>query len=59
MRSLKIAMAVAFAVTGLVSVSSIGTMGAAEAAGHVTKGKAGKCGVGKFFSKADKGCIAK
>jgi hypothetical protein len=59
MRSLKIAMAVAFAVAGLVSVSSVGQFGVAEAAGHVTKGKPGKCGMGKFFSKADKGCIAK
>jgi hypothetical protein len=59
MRSLKIAMAVAFAVAGLVTVSSVGPMGVAEAAGHVTKGKAGKCGMGKFYSKADKGCVAK
>jgi uncharacterized low-complexity protein len=59
MRSLKIALAVAFAATGLLTVSSVGQMSTAEAKAHVTKGKPGKCGTGKFYSKKDKGCIAK
>jgi uncharacterized low-complexity protein len=59
MRALKIALAVAFAATGLLTVSSVGQMGTAEAKAHVTKGKPGKCGMGKFYSKKEKGCIAK
>jgi len=59
MRSLKIALAVAFAATGLLTVSSVGQTGAVEAKAHVTKGSPGKCGFGKYYSKKDKGCVAK
>lgn len=59
MRVVKILVAVAIAATaGLVS-TSIGTMGAAEAKAHVTKGSPGKCGVMKYYSKKDKGCVSK
>jgi hypothetical protein len=57
MRSLKLALAVAIAATGLLTVSSVGSMGVAEAKAHVTKGKPGKCGAGKFYSKKEKGCV--
>ena len=59
MRTLKIALAVAFMAASSLTATSIGSMGAVEAAGHVTKGKPGKCGVNKFYSKKDKGCISK
>ncbi len=59
MRALTLGMAIAFAAAGFLMVSSVGEMGAAEAKAHVTKGKPGKCGSGKYFSKKDKGCIAK
>jgi uncharacterized low-complexity protein len=59
MRSLKIALAVAFAATGLLTVSSVGQTSAVEAKAHVTKGSPGKCGTGKYYSKKDKGCVAK
>jgi hypothetical protein len=58
MRGITLALAIAIASMGFVAVSSIGQMGAAEAKAHVTKGKPGKCGVGKFFSKKEKGCVA-
>jgi hypothetical protein len=57
MRGFKLALAVAFAVTGMLTLSSVGQMGAAEAKAHVTKGKPGKCGAGKYYSKKDKGCV--
>jgi uncharacterized low-complexity protein len=59
MRKLTLALAIAFAATGVLTMSSIGQMGAAEAKAHVTKGKPGKCGMGKYYSKTDKGCVAK
>ena len=59
MRIVKALMAVAFLAATTLTVSSVGDMGSAEAKAHVTKGKPGKCGTGKFFSKKDKGCIAK
>jgi hypothetical protein len=55
MRIFMIVCAAAFAM----AATSVGEISSAEAAGHVTKGKPGKCGTGKFFSKAEKGCIAK
>ncbi len=59
MRGLKLAIALAFAATGLLTMSSVGEMNTAEAKAHVTKGKPGKCGMGKHYSKKEKGCIAK
>jgi uncharacterized low-complexity protein len=59
MRTLKLAIAVAFAATGVLTMSSVGEMGSAEAKAHVTKGKPGKCGAGKYYSKKDKGCVGK
>jgi hypothetical protein len=59
MSIVKLALIAAFAFTASISVGSVITSSEAEAKAHVTKGKPGKCGVGKFFSKKDKGCIAK
>jgi hypothetical protein len=59
MSIVKLALIAAFAFTASISVGSVITSSEAEAKAHVTKGKPGKCGVGKFFSKTDKGCIAK
>ena len=59
MRFLTIAMAMTFLATTTLVATSIGSMGAAEAKAHVTKGKPGKCGVGKYYSKKDKGCVMK
>lgn len=59
MRAIHIAVAVAFTAAGFLTLSSVGEIGAAEAKAHVTKGKPGKCGVGKYYSKKDKGCVAK
>lgn len=59
MRTLKIALAVAFMAASSLTATSIGSMGAVEAKAHVTKGKPGKCGMNKFYSKKDKGCISK
>jgi hypothetical protein len=59
MSIVKLALIAAFAFTASISVGSVVTSSEAEAKAHVTKGKPGKCGVGKFFSKKDKGCIAK
>ena len=59
MKAIKIAVAAAFiAAAGLVG-SSVGTLGTAEAKAHVTKGKPGKCGTFKYYSKKDKGCLSK
>ncbi len=59
MKTVKIFFIAAFvAATGLVA-PSIGTSGAADAKAHVTKGKPGKCGVGKYYSKKEKGCLSK
>ena len=59
MSFVKLALIAAFAFTTSISVGSVVTSTNAEAKAHVTKGKPGKCGVGKFYSKKDKGCIAK
>jgi hypothetical protein len=59
MRMLKVALVAAFTAAASLAVGSVGDYNAVEAASHVTKGKPGKCGVGKFYSKKDKGCIAK
>ena len=59
MRTIKFVMALAFLATTSLTVSSIGTMGSAEAKAHVTKGKPGKCGMMKYYSKKDKGCVSK
>jgi hypothetical protein len=59
MRAFTLGLAIAFATAGFLTISSVGEQGAAEAKAHVTKGKAGKCGMGKYFSKKDKGCLSK
>jgi UPF0716 family protein affecting phage T7 exclusion len=59
MRGLTLGLAIAFAAAGFLMLSSVGESGAAEAKAHVTKGKPGKCGMGKYYSKKDKGCVAK
>jgi hypothetical protein len=59
MRILKAAMIAAFTLVSSLTVMSVGSNNAAEAKAHVTKGKPGKCGMGKFYSKKDKGCVAK
>jgi uncharacterized low-complexity protein len=59
MRTLKIALAVAFMAAASLTATSVGTMGTAEAKAHVTKGKPGKCGMTKYYSKKDKGCVSK
>jgi hypothetical protein len=59
MRIVKIVMAVAFVAASTLTVSSFGSIGQVEAAGHVTKGKPGKCGMLKYYSKKDKGCVSK
>ena len=59
MRLLNIAMTLVLASAVVLSVSSITMSGTAEAKAHVTKGKPGKCGVGKYYSKKDKGCVNK
>jgi UPF0716 family protein affecting phage T7 exclusion len=59
MRALTLGLAIAFAAAGFLGVSSVGGNGAAEAKAHVTKGKAGKCGMGKYYSKKERGCISK
>ena len=59
MRFLKTALALAFMAAASLTASSIGSMGTAEAKAHVTKGSPGKCGVLKYYSKKDKGCLSK
>ncbi len=59
MRTLKIALALAFVAAASLTATSVGTMGTAEAKAHVTKGKPGKCGTLKYYSKKDKGCVSK
>jgi uncharacterized low-complexity protein len=59
MRMLKLALVAAFTVTASIGFSAVGQNGAVEAKAHVTKGSPGKCGVGKYYSKKDKGCVAK
>jgi uncharacterized low-complexity protein len=59
MRLVRLALALAFATTGILTMSAVGDMSAAEAKAHVTKGKPGKCGVTKYYSKKDKGCVSK
>ncbi len=59
MRFLKIAFATAFTLASTLAISSIGQSNSAEAKAHVTPGKPGSCGPGKFYSKKDKGCVAK
>ncbi len=59
MRTIKFVMALAFLATTSLTATSIGTLGSAEAKAHVTKGKPGKCGMMKYYSKKDKGCVSK
>lgn len=59
MRILKAAMIAAFTLVSSMTVMSVGSYNAAEAKAHVTKGKPGKCGVTKYYSKKDKGCVSK
>lgn len=59
MRMLKLALVAAFTVTASIGLSAVGDFGTAEAKAHVTKGSPGKCGMGKYYSKKDKGCVAK
>jgi hypothetical protein len=59
MRGLKLALAVAFTAAGLLTVSAVGQSGTAEAKAHITKGKPGMCGMGKYYSKKEKGCMVK
>ena len=59
MRIVKTILAVAFMAAASLSMSSVGSMGTVEAKAHVTKGKPGKCGVTKYYSKKDKGCVSK
>jgi hypothetical protein len=59
MRGLKVAIAVAFAAVGFLTASAVGEFGVAEAKAHVTKGSPGKCGMGKYYSAKDKGCVKK
>jgi hypothetical protein len=59
MRIVKSLLAVAFLAGTSLTVSSLSSFNSAEAAGHVTKGKPGKCGVTKYYSKKDKGCVSK
>ena len=58
MRIVKTVLAAAFLAAATLTVS-VGSISTAEAAGHVTKGKPGKCGMLKFYSKKDKGCVSK
>ena len=59
MRVLTVAMSMAIMAGAMLTASSIGSSGAVEAKAHVTKGSPGKCGVGKYYSKKDKGCLTK
>ena len=59
MRILKTVLAVAFLAGVSLTATSVGELGSAEAKAHVTKGKPGKCGVFKYYSKKDKGCLSK
>lgn len=59
MRLIKIVMTFAFLATTSLTVTSVGSMSSAEAKAHVTKGKPGKCGMMKYYSKKDKGCVSK
>ena len=59
MRFVKFAMATAFLAATTLTATSVGSMGTAEAKAHVTKGKPGKCGMAKYYSKKDKGCVMK
>ena len=59
MRMIKIIVAVAFAAAATYTAGSVGDMGRAEAKAHVTKGSPGKCGMMKYYSKKDKGCLSK
>ncbi|MEQ1647100.1 MAG: hypothetical protein ABL898_00820 [Hyphomicrobiaceae bacterium] len=59
MRIVKLALIASFALTASLVATSVGQFNSAEAKAHVTKGKPGSCGVGKYYSRKDKGCIAK
>ena len=59
MRIIKTAIALSFLAATCLTVSSIGSLGTAEAKAHVTPGKPGKCGATKYYSKKDKGCLSK
>jgi hypothetical protein len=58
MRIAKIIMAAAFAVA-MYSAVEVVSPSTAAAKAHVTKGKPGKCGTFKYYSKKDKGCVDK
>lgn len=59
MRTLKMVVAVTFLAAASLTATSVGSFGTAEAKSHVTKGKPGKCGVMKFYSKKQRGCVSK
>jgi hypothetical protein len=59
MSFVKLALVAAFAFTASISVGSAVTSSTAEAKAHVSKGSPGKCGMGKYYSKKDKGCLSK
>ena len=59
MRVVKTALAVAFMAAATLTSTSVGTFSSAEAKAHVTPGKPGRCGVLKYYSKKDKGCLSK
>jgi hypothetical protein len=59
MRILKATLIAAFTLVSSLTAMSVGSYNAAEAKAHVTKGKPGKCGMGKYYSKKDKGCLTK
>jgi uncharacterized low-complexity protein len=59
MKTLKVVLAVAAIAAAGVVAPSVGSLGSVEAKAHVTKGKPGKCGPGKFYSKKERGCVAK
>jgi uncharacterized low-complexity protein len=59
MKTLKVVVAAAFIAAAGLAGSSVGSLGSAEAKAHVTKGKPGKCGATKYYSKKDKGCVSK
>jgi hypothetical protein len=59
MKSIKIVLAATFLAAVGLTASSVGSMGSAEAKAHVTPGKPGKCGMLKYYSKKEKGCLSK
>jgi hypothetical protein len=59
MSIVKLALVAAFAFSASITVGSVVTSSSAEAKAHVTKGSPGKCGVGKYYSAKEKGCLTK